>query len=243
MKWLKVITLTAYCFLAAQLYAEANRSPSFDGFYVGGNVGFVHFKNLFLDRDDYLTFVSLPNALENSDINWLAGIQAGYDWSYCHWLFGLVADWDWTNAKVKNSLLKSNPTIITISSEIRLHWLSTIRGRTGILFDSFLFYFTAGAAAAHFKTHLSNNQPLSFPVNERFSFERNRWGWTAGFGAEWLAGCHLSLNAELLYASFDSYRFKIFSPAAANTFSFSSTNDIWLGRIGLNYRFSLRSFL
>ncbi len=226
--------------------AQECQAPFFGGFYFGANVGFVHARSYLADLDAFFLGntnpkgIHTPGSLSAKNLNWAGGVQLGYDWTCGHSLFGLVADWDWTNAHAKTAIFEVTTTTIDIFTESELRWLSTLRARFGFFWKRALLYFTAGAAAADFKTLIHSNllalSPTIIIENEKFTFKKTRWGWTAGFGGEFALSCHWAINAELLYAGFSTYQMKFFSPTLSDTFRFNANQEVWLGRIGLKYR-------
>ncbi len=250
--WIKATAL----FLLSVSHAILSAQNPFDGFYVGGNFGFATYRSERVDRDIYQT---LPANLTDKKTNWAAGLQVGYDWSLCPWVVGLVGDWDWTNSRTQIDLNTNSPGV-TKKIESDLRWISTLRARFGFASRCTLFFLTAGAAVADFKTHFTKIEPgfpaippfLPFPMpplNEHSTSDKKRWGWTAGFGAEWAFGCHWSILAEILYANFGQYETSFLASInsqvtgpATTTYRFNMLEEVWLGRIGINYRFSLSNF-
>jgi outer membrane immunogenic protein len=199
----------------------------FSGFYVGGNVGAIDFHSHTTDRDAFLVGAATYSA---TDINVVAGVQLGYDWSCGSKLFGLVADWDWTNADTNTHLSTVTPGL-TQRLENEIRWFSTLRARAGIVVCDSLVYITAGAVAAHFRHRIENSEA----VNPTSTFDNTRWGWTAGLGFEWIFCRSWSLNAEVLWLGFNQHRETHTSDGTDFEFDFS--HHAWIGRVGVNYRF------
>jgi outer membrane immunogenic protein len=196
----------------------------FNGFYVGGNLGVFTHTAYRQDQDAFLTDNS---GWSTNDTSVIAGVQLGYDWQWCSKLFGLVVDWNWTNANVR---LQEDPNDVDdhfIESEH--HWFTTIRGRAGVALSDALVYVTLGAAVARFE-----NTWQDLPDN--FSFDRTRWGWVGGAGAELLLGCSWSVGLEVLYLHFDHYE-RTFTSSTGADFTFGHSDSSWVGRVILNYRF------
>ncbi|MFC2049327.1 outer membrane protein [Chlamydiota bacterium] len=203
----------------------------FDGFYIGGNVGFVGFTSHRNDLDGFAT-AGVASSFSRNNTSWAAGFQLGYDWACNSRVLGVVWDWDWTDAKTNVHPLRNSAPAATERFDSHLRWFSTIRARGGIAVCDTLLYVTAGAAVAHIKSNIASN-------TNRFNDHHNRWGWTAGFGAEFALWCNWSVDAELLYLHFGNHS-KTFTNAAGNArFAFDYSESAWVGRLGFNYRFSL----
>jgi len=117
-----------------------------------------------------------------------------------------------------------------------LRWFGTTRIRTGVVVDNLLLYVTSGLAYANFKRDalfFDDNGPLQ----ETFSSNRTRFGWTAGVGTEWAINANWSLKSEVLYARFEKEQETFLSPFFAANVRFDRQDSVWVSRIGLNYRF------
>jgi outer membrane immunogenic protein len=160
-----------------------------------------------------------------------AGGGIGYDWTTCSTVWGIEID----GAGVfgTRNFLPDDPNgggnIGGITT--RVDALVTARMRTGLAFDNLLVYLTGGAAAANFRTTWSDG-------TDSVEFREWRWGWTAGFGTEWVWTPNLSLKSEVLYASFTD-RDQSATPSGS-TFNFRHSDALWVSRIGLTYRFGGR---
>lgn len=203
----------------------------FNGFYAGGNVGGTAYTAKRSDLDGYLVDNSGWTATKTAAA---AGVQAGYDWQFCHKVFGVVADWNWTDAE---AITPSNPNAIGTTSSIKskMDWFSTLRTRSGLVVDDTLVYVTGGLAAA--RIHTTYSEAITGAFNESFTFDKTRWGWTGGFGAEFALASGWSANAEVLYMQLRKDTVTLNSPPANNGVSnFDQNDSAWVGRVGLNYR-------
>lgn len=216
---------------AQECFYDPCCEPAFNPFYFGVNAGFASYQT---ERADLIAFFGSVDTPIETNTSWAAGIQIGYDWLFCNKFLGVVVDWDWTDASTQVVFFPNSPPIEhTIDSRFR--WFTTIRARGGIAFHNILFYLTGGAAVADIKTEITNN--LLTPADHLF--QKHRWGWTAGFGSEFIFCNNWSVNAELLYLRFRSETVSL--SAGGIDYSFKFFDDAWVGRIGLNYRFSLCS--
>jgi opacity protein-like surface antigen len=82
---------------------------------------------------------------------------------------------------------------LSISSQLRA--IGTIRARTGVVFDNVLLYVTGGLAYANFERNVTGHD-IDGERIDVFESSRTRWGWVAGFGAEWAIGGQLEHQAR-----------------------------------------------
>lgn len=182
-----------------------------DGFYIGGNLGVI--TQIALLNEEASNYAI---GINHVDTNFTLGGQLGYDWNCDRGLLGLVFDWDWSNIDHTYSALDGG------TIKLELDWYLTIRGRAGVTICDWLFYLTAGAAAARFET----------TWDSIYHKNRTRWGWTGGFGVDYFLGCNWSLGADILYMRFSQDR-KTFNPSVA----LETSGSLWVSRIILNYYF------
>lgn len=206
-------------------YNSCCDEANFDGFYVGGNLGVFTHEAHRNDRDGFLTDNS-GWTVKDTDVT--VGVQVGYDWLCCNSVFGLIVDWNWTNNERK---FREDPNG-TGNHYFRneFDWFTTIRGRAGLTVCDALVYVTAGAAVARFETTWNSSS------NGHFCHRDTRWGWTGGVGAEFLAWCNFSVGAEVLFLHFDENK-KSFTNSSGTRYTFGHSDNAWVGRIILNYRF------
>ncbi len=251
-KWLLTLAAVATSLTAsAQNYYIKCNEPCYDnfaptwamlrgfqGFYVGGNGGFLSLRSDSSDLDSYLAALGTLSA---SRTNWAAGVQVGYDCRFCNKVFGIVADWEWSNARTRFRELPNDPDVIQQGIDHKMQWFTTIRARGGFALNDIMVYLTAGGVVADFKAKILNNV-MGFTA-EHHSFNKHRWGWTVGFGGEFIIWKNWSINAEVLYLHFEHNRLTFTSPLKlGNTFSFDLLEEAWVGRLGLNFHFSLCDF-
>ena len=203
----------------------------FSGFYVGGNVGGISYTAHTTDRDEF--FIDGASYTSN-DINIVAGVQIGYDWQCCNRVFGIVADWDWSNADATTHIFSAAPGI-DLAIRRQLDWFSTIRLRGGLAVNDVLVYITGGAVAGHHKDQLRN---IFTGSDFDQTFKKTRWGWAFGAGTEFAFGRNWSLNAEILFLGFNQRSESAHLATTPITFNFDFNHSAWIGRVGINYRFT-----
>ena len=201
--------------------------PAFQGFYVGAHGGFAQYTAHQNDLDGFFTDNS---GWATTDNKFTGGVQVGYNWQRsCSTLFGFEADWSWADL---DTTTYDNPNggnvgFSGMSSSIQSY--GTLRTRTGLVIDNLLLYVTGGLALASIDFNGASGATA-------FSFSDTRWGWTAGIGTEWALGRNLSFKSEILYMNFDDKNYTAVT-AGGTRFAFTVDDSLWVGRVGLNYRF------
>ena len=111
-----------------------------------------------------------------------------------------------------------------------LDWLSTVRGRAGVAFDSVLLYATAGIAISGVSATVT---PV--PLNATGEYSDTFIGWTAGFGGEIKLTDTISARAEYAYTDLGH------STAPAGTLTTTGDSDLsgtlHSVKLGLNFAF------
>ncbi len=239
---------------AADLAVKARPLPppppacaQFGGFYLGGHVGWGYYNHKFNDRDALGAFIDtgLGNNLSAEGDGFLGGVSIGYNWQSRCSVFGLVADWSWTNLRAEALQLDGDQAIAATADSMavssRTRWFGTVRARTGVVVDNVLIYVTGGLAYARFDRDWTFFEDGP-PTTGIFSSRRTKWGWTAGVGTEWAIWDNWSLQSEFLYMRFErdtqTFTGDGIIGAAGTPYQFESHDNVWVTKIGLNYRFS-----
>jgi len=201
------------------------------GFYIGLNGGWVgntvsSDRNLAVATFENGVPVTLFGPFWNNDNTngGFGGGQIGFNWVFPGgygggptvnggWLVGVEADIQGA------SLRRTSPTLFfldldedttTVTSDSRLNWFGTARGRFGYAWDSVLVYGTGGVAFGGVK----NNLLLTFHDDFEECFQcfgstltsnnSNRWGWVVGAGMEWMFAPNWSFKFEYQYIDLGS---------------------------------------
>ena len=189
-----------------------------------------------------MTFRPAP---ASADGNWLGGAQIGWNWQRNCTVFGFEADWSWSGMKASETFFDGDAgTQDSLNVSSKLRWFGTVRTRAGIVVDNFLLYVTGGFAYAKFNRSftLSEDAPATTVT---FSSNHTRWGWTAGFGTEWAWSGNWSIKSEVLYMRFVNHDATITGTTVdginfgvpGRGYNIGSQDEVWITRIGLNYRF------
>ena len=170
----------------------ASAQSQFQGLYAGANIG-----------------VGFGEAGPNNTQGFMAGVQAGFNFTADKLLLGVEADVMLTGINAKS-----------YTYTFTQKWLGSGRLRLGYQLNSILIYGTGGIAGS--TMNFSN-----FGLSE----STNLVGWVAGAGAEMFLTQNISVRGEYLYYSLGQAEFvTLKGPVLATT----TTN---LVRAGVNYKF------
>jgi opacity protein-like surface antigen len=186
---------------------------SFSGFYAGVSAGTVWQRdNPFLNCDDFTpgtqvcstetSFAIPPDSYETRGSSFTGGTQFGFNFRTGLLVAGLEGDFNWTGIDERGSydqVFNFTCCVIVRASDVQqqLDWLSTIRGRVGIVAGDALIYATGGLAAGH----VSYRFTLDWPDIGGFASDnasKTEFGWTGGGGVEYSFGTW-SIKTEYLY--------------------------------------------
>ena len=255
--------LVASPVLAADLPAKAPPAPahSWEGFYVGGNVGWLGIEGVSLSGTPADTATAAlfgpcsaagacPTSIGSTQGNSVSGGgQFGFNWQVQSWVIGLEADAQAAGAKASSSANVDVPAFgpYFASQNIKETGFGTIRGRAGLsVTPNFLAYVTGGFAWAATSQSFAAGFPL---LSETANGGRGSTavGGTVGAGLEWALGNRWSVAGEYLYARLGATSLTLqtaslgagCSPAGVascqlNVSESSFTNDIV--RLKINYR-------
>jgi outer membrane immunogenic protein len=215
------------------------------GFYVGLHVGAASSDGSLTTQDtDNLSFNDqFTNTFRKT--GFIAGGQIGYNYQSGMSVFGFEADASSLNVKSSFSGLdpffSGKGNTATLSSSV--DWLVTARARAGIAATpALLLYVTGGLAVAGVNVSYRNNAPVPFALlSNSLSVDETRYGWTAGFGAEYALGGNWSVKAEYLRVMLGDTTVNVpldpANSAIGETGSIKVSQNIDLIRAGINYKF------
>jgi outer membrane immunogenic protein len=110
----------------------------------------------------------------------IGGGQIGYDWQVNpNWVVGLVTDCQGANIQASGT---NNFSGVTESLSERLDFLGTVRARTGLAVNNWLFYGSGGLAYGDAHSIINYNDPVLTGANVSGSHSETRVGWAAGGG-------------------------------------------------------------
>jgi outer membrane immunogenic protein len=232
--------------------AMATAASNWSGLYIGGNVGYGW-------GNGSTDFSFLPSPVEFEDNNTssktrstggIGGAQFGYNWQIGSLVTGREADIQ--GSGIKGSV-RAIPTFAgtaipideVLSSEQKLSWFGTVRGRLGVtVTPDLLLYGTGGLAYG--RVDASANW---FASSEDFQFQapasvhKTKIGWTAGAGAEWMFARNWSAKLEYHYLDLGSDSAigevtidQVLHPPFAVGYTWHTRENI--ARVGVNYHFN-----
>jgi outer membrane immunogenic protein len=236
---------TPYTKAPAMMAAVSNWS----GFYVGGNVGYGwgNSNTDFSFLPDPATFGPATSSLDNKSRGTIGGAQIGYNWQMGTVVTGLEADIQGSGIKGSARLAPFFDLDLNrflpgsfMSSEQKLSWFGTLRGRLGFTVTPVLLvYATGGLAYGHVDASANTffNAGNFFPA----SVSKTKVGWTAGAGAEWAFAGNWSTKFEYLYIDLGSL--SAIANLAPTPFPPLATRYTWkaqenIVRVGVNYHFN-----
>jgi outer membrane immunogenic protein len=202
--------------LGADMYvkAPAAQTYSWEGLYIGGNVGWLGIEGVGLTGAiaDNPTSALLgpcfaagacPASFGGASANSVTGGgQFGFNWQIRNWVVGLEADVEGSGASASGSTYANVPAFGPYSAvqSIKQNEFGSVRARAGMLVTpTFLAYVTGGFAWAQTKEALSGGLPA---LGETYTgaAASTAVGGTVGAGLEWALGSKWSVAGEYLYA-------------------------------------------
>lgn len=228
------------------------------GWYIGLNAGWVgstnnNITNTFNDPNlsnfgILAAFGQFPATASLRESGFLGGGQIGYNWQTGNWLVGLEADFDGVSAKSSTTVAFPGLAFLSPTSYAfnrQLDWLSTIRGRVGVLVSpNFLLFVTGGVAIGEVKTGNAYICPTCGPPTSTQPTTVNtntntKAGGTVGGGVEWMVAPHWSIKAEYLYANLGRTNSTVTytDGLGVSTMTSSVRNSYNIARAGVNWHF------
>jgi outer membrane immunogenic protein len=194
-----------------------------NGFYVGGQVGYAWGRNRSTEFD---TATGLATGIDpRFDTNgFVGGLHLGYNLQMSNFVLGVEGDFEGSTVD-GNAVLAAPNT----STSFDTRWQASVRGRAGVTFGPALLYATGGVAFANLRHDLSVG---GGPV-ERFNDTKT--GWTAGAGVEYALSRNWSTRLEYRYTDFGTIT--NVSAAAAPGFTYQHEPRFHTVRLGVSYRF------
>ena len=233
---------------------------NWNGLYVGAHVGWG--RTTADGTSDFLDPSSAPPGAANPQANKLhkssviGGAHIGYNWQpTSQILLGIENDWTWVGTRysfcrqtdtTSAPCVDNNDGFLTIGS--KLEWMTTIRGRLGLVFGNILLYGTGGAAVGSFKTTIEQNCLVlgcgltsAVRLDQTGTFRDYRVGWVAGGGFEWMMAPHWLFRTEYLHADFGTLTNSFATNGAGGTVQtavWSRKETIDMVRAGVSYLFN-----
>jgi len=238
------IILAAVSSFAVAAPAAAQEEKPFDGFYVGGSVGYDFQNNdvgstIQFDRNGDGTFndqvttaaganafstgfcngraraaTRLPTGCEQDSTNVSYSARVGLDKQFGSIVVGLVGEFGRTEITDYVSGFSTTPANYVMAREI--DWEGSVRARAGFAANNTLFYATGGGGYANIKhSFTSTNTQNAFAGNGN----AKEFGFVVGGGLEQKISRNISFGVEYSYHDYkdDEYRVDVTQGTAAAT--------------------------
>jgi outer membrane immunogenic protein len=226
------------------------RSPLWQGFYIGGNVGYGWGEN----DGDYKAYNPHGKQYPTGPLNYdlpadgsFAGFQMGFNRRAGNFVFGLEADIQTSNVGGGSTTFFDPPVIsdATYTVSRNVDWFGTVRGRVGYARDHMLIYATAGLAFG--QVDYSGQYLITEPCCGTGNFADHKsskfaTGYVIGGGIERALNSNWSLKLEYQYINLgDASAPGELYLACGKPSGEHGEPDFDTGfhtvRVGLNYRF------
>jgi outer membrane immunogenic protein len=259
--------LTALFCASVATPAFAEPAFSWTGVYVGANLGRASGNS---DRASLFTcpnpgacaygelrdleLISAFGTGSFSDHEFTGGVQVGHNWQVGKIVFGVEGEVGALKLRhsrtVRRAPFGEAANNYWITTGFEASWAMTLRGRLGVtVIPTVLLYGTGGLSGT--RLTVSNrfvddaSTILGITVNTvgGSSASQNKWGWTAGVGAEWAVAGNWILKAEYLHLDFGSVGTAArvvntdIAPDDPNILMTVADLRVRITRIGFNYRF------
>jgi outer membrane immunogenic protein len=207
---------------------------SWTGFYLGGNAGAAWGHGNVTDTFTGLNFSGTSNAV------FTGGGQVGFNYQVSSLVFGVEGDFDWlaNNNNTGTGVLVALPggVVNAFTASLNNRWVTTLTGRLGVAWDRVLLYGKGGGAwvgnNGFTVTDLTTGASLSGSSNNSTT------GWTAGAGLEWAFANNWTARVEYDFIGLSSRSFVVpVGVLAGDTFT-TSSNNIQMVTVGVNYLFN-----
>ena len=243
--------------LSTSVFAAGLAAPMYNwsGWYAGANAGYGFSSNATtnftpLDPGAVLRSRLITPQLSESRNGVLGGFQFGANQQAGNIVYGLEADLGYGQVKGSSNgpaMVFSFPSVDTTSTETKLDWFGTVRGRLGVAaFDRSLIYATGGLAYGRATSSPSfvetNNGPCTLRSNFCSFASAQKWmaGWTLGAGWEYAFAAKWTAKIEYLYYDLGTLTNTMTMANGIPGITFESSTRINgnIVRVGLNYKFN-----
>ena len=212
-------------------------SRNWTGFYVGAHGGGGWGRTDWQQADGVFNAVSDSLFAGTGEAGGMIfGGQAGYNWQFGRWVTGIEGEASWSDVDSNAKCAVSEVGVTSFNCHTRIDALGALTGRLGMTYGNLLIYSKAGAAFAR-ETHDAVNPQIAFgsPLNNRFTADDTRWGYTVGTGLEYAFSPAWSAKVEYDYANFGSKTVP-FTDQFGNVSNVSLWQDLHTVKAGVNYK-------
>jgi outer membrane immunogenic protein len=210
-------------------------SFSWNGCYVGGNIGYGWGKSSTDAGSSVNVIVDEPVADYGSSPNGVVGGgQIGCNYQSGSFVIGLEGEGWWSGMKATTTVVGPGedalPDVHTLQSKNL--WDADLAVRLGIASDRTLFYVKGGGAYGRFQYTFQDAADF-----HNFDVSTNRFGWIVGGGIEYafLQNWTAKLEYDYLFFGTNSVSTILTGPSTPYTFNVKESKSII--KAGLNYKF------
>jgi outer membrane immunogenic protein len=224
--------------------SPAGPAAVWTGCYIGGHAGIGFGRTDFTNSSSGV--IALPGGSvpipEGASV--LGGGQIGCDDQFAaNWLLGVAGDFSWAQIEGQSTDPFFNGKHgLPQTLHSRTDSIASATARLGYVWDRFVVYAKGGAAWAHDRYVVDNFVcgAGGFPFGCDLAGSETRFGWTAGFGAEYALANNWSIAAEFDYYGFGnkSLPFEYADTGAASPYGFGVASNLSAIKLILNYHFT-----
>lgn len=193
---------------------------NWNGFYIGGNVGWAF-------GDASATYNPTGLTWETSKNGFIGGGQAGINWQTGAFVFGIEGEFDWVNGKSTRGLIGTN-----LWGDGGTDWMATIAGRIGYAADNVLWYAKGGAGWVNNTATIYNGAGTTLWTASETSV-----GWLIGAGVEVGLTPNWTTKLEYQYLNLDNWTGTCINALCTGAGTVSVSRDIQTLKAGINYKF------
>ena len=202
---------------------------NWSGFYIGINGGWGWASGTITDTVTSGPLAGLTGTSSGNINGGIFGGQIGANYQIDYLALGIEGDWDWSGQQRTDTF--GCGVGCTVSENIKIGWIATIRGRIGYAMDRVLLYATGGGAF----THTSDNVTAT-GIGTIFNASSTNPGWTIGAGAEWAFAQNWTARVEYLYVATNVSQSGAI-PVVGGTITETGNVRDNLIRAGVNFKF------
>ncbi|KQT66217.1 MULTISPECIES: outer membrane protein [unclassified Aureimonas] len=208
-------------------------TPSWTGFYVGGQAGVAFNRDSGAFSSSNSSFVGGNDGEESG---FIGGGHVGYDYQINNFIIGAVADLNYIDASASTSYTLPNNLggTTTFGADQDIDYVGTVRAKAGVAMDRFAVYATGGLAYAGIDNKFNGSSTYINSAGQGFNVsargDEDDIGYAVGAGFDVLATQNISFGLEYLYTDLGESKMDVtYTPAitgAGTTFTTGSNTDL-----------------
>lgn len=241
--------MVAGAMLIATSTGATAQSPLYNwsGAYLGGNVGGAWGSQRtkaaaadWLFNPEFVPFIAANGSSEKTSSGFTGGAQAGWNWQRGRFVWGFEGDIRALSlASTSDTGFLDDPLAPASSRFVqatKIDWLSTVRGRAGIVLGDILLHATGGAALGGVRsTYNYNVRPYGY--DSRGSAATVKTGWTVGLGIEVPLNTHWAVGVEYLHFDLGALNYQTRDKSSFYHETVTTSVQGGLVTANVNYRF------